>query len=94
MSDVQGSSSELEMQMGAHTTPQKVEIENRFPSGIWKILLGVGGGGWGEWCCMKEATQRVSSRDWELERSSLCLPALTCAAVRHPSPTTTLAPSS
>lgn len=63
MSDVRGSSSELEMPDGGAPTPLKVEIEEiDFPPGIWKILLGVGVGV-GEWCCMKGHTESVI---WEL----------------------------
>lgn len=82
-----GSSSELEMPDGGAPTPLKVEIEEvGFPPGIWKILLG-------GMVLYAKATQRVSSGNWELERSSLCLrvprPPLLSAT---PSPTTTLAP--
>ena len=84
-----GSSSELEMPDGGAPTPLKVEIEEiGFPPGIWKILL-VGG-----MVLYEKATQRVSSGNWELERSSPCR-AAPCppplSASR--SPTITLAPS-
>ena len=74
-----GSSSELEMPDGGAPTPLKVEIEDvGFPPGIWKILLG-------GMVSYAKATQRVSSGNWELERSSLCLRVpRPPAAVRHP----------